>query len=141
MKTKRSFLIIYIWLFVFSIFTYAELFFGASNNIVLNKYWLHNIMICFLINVLVFHLIKKKWSLLLVSCISFVWSTVSHFVLQLHGSALCFSLFKNFKTAVSVLNHYQISFDLRVIKNIYDNEETGDAWNQYLFAEYRRLTN
>ncbi len=28
-----------------------------------------------------------------------------------------------------------------VIKNIYDNEETGEAWNKYLFAEYRRLTN
>ena len=97
-------LLIYLWLGVFSLISYFNLFLGASNNIVINKYWLHNVIICFLINVLVFNLFKKKLPLIILSIISFIWSTISYFVLQLHGGALCFSLFKNFRTAICYID-------------------------------------
>ena len=105
---------IFFWIGVFSIFIYAELLLGATNRLVINKFWAHNVMICFLINTLIFYLVKKKRALLVISGISLVWSTISHFVLQLHGSALCFSLFKNFKTAVTVIDNYHISIDSRI---------------------------
>ena len=108
-------LLIYLWLGVFSLISYFNLFLGASNNIVVNKYWLHNVIICFLINVLVFNLFKKKLPLIILSIISFIWSTISYFVLQLHGGALCFSLFKNFRTAISVVDSYHLSFSLRLL--------------------------
>ena len=109
-----SFLTVYIWLGIFSFLTYTMLLFGASNNINVNRYWLHNIMICYLINILVFNIVKKKWVLIFISCFSFIWSVVSHFVLQLHGTALCFTLFKNIRTAVTVIDNYNLTMDLRV---------------------------
>ncbi|WP_022760611.1 LTA synthase family protein [Butyrivibrio sp. AD3002] len=112
---KISFVLIYVWLGVFSAITYLDLLLGASQNIVINKYWAHNIMICFLINILIFNLVKKKLTLIVISAAAFIWSTISHFVLQLHGSALCASLFKNFKTAVTVIDNYNLTIDLRVL--------------------------
>ncbi|SDI71583.1 Phosphoglycerol transferase MdoB [Pseudobutyrivibrio sp. 49] len=110
-----SFWLVYLWLGIFSAITYLDLLLGASNRLVINKYTIHNVLICFLINIIFFNLIKKKGALLVVSGATFLWSIVSHFVLQLHGSALCFTLFKNFKTAVSVMNHYHLSFSPRII--------------------------
>ena len=117
MKKDRLFLyfIIYFWIGIFSTLVYVELLLGATNSISINKYLVHNVMICYLMNILIFNLFKKKQALLAISSVAFIWSIISHFVLQLHGSALCFSLFKNFKTAVTVIDHYNLSFDSRII--------------------------
>ena len=114
MERCISFIRTYIWIGIFSIFIYVELLFGAANTIAFNKYWAHNIMICFLINTLIINLFKKKRALLVVSAFAFLWSIISHFVLELHGSALCCSLFKNFKTAVTVIDNYHLTVDFRV---------------------------
>ena len=118
MQTKKNliknYIIIHLWLGIFSMLVYFELLLGATDAISINKYLIHNVLICFLINVLIFYLYKKRRTLLVISVIALIWSTVSHFVLQLHGSALSFSLFKNFKTAVTVIDHYNISIDSRV---------------------------
>ena len=108
-------LLVYLWLGVFSLFSYIELLLGASNSIVVNKYSIHNVLICFLINIIVFNLFKKKLPLVILSIVSFIWSTISYFVLQLHGGALSFSLFKNFKTAVTVIDSYHLSLSIRVL--------------------------
>lgn len=106
---------IYIWLGIFSVFLYVDLLLGAANSISVNKYWAHNIMICYLISILFFNIFKRKITLVILSSVAFIWSIISHFVLQLHGSALCFSLFKNFKTAVTVIDNYNISLDVTVL--------------------------
>ncbi len=107
-------LVLYIWLGIFSTLIYLELLIGSSNSIDINKYWIHNIMICYLISILVFNIFRKKSVLLILSSFALVWSIISHFVLQLHGSPLCFSLFKTFKTAVTVIDNYHITIDFRV---------------------------
>ncbi len=104
----------YIWLGIFSVLLYLELLLGSSNSIVINKYWGHNIMICYLVSILLFNIFKKKRSLIILAAVASIWSIISHFVLQLHGSPLCFSLFKNFKTAVTVIDNYHITIDTRV---------------------------
>lgn len=106
-------MLIYIWLGVFSSLVYLELLLGATNSIDINRYWVHNIIICYLIVIFFFNIIKKRITLFAFSMIAFIWSVVSHFVLQLHGSALCFTLFKNFNTAVTVLDNYHLSVDAR----------------------------
>ena len=110
-----SFCIIYIWLGIFSLLVYFELWLGASNSFYAKKYFIHNVIICLLVNIVLFNLIRRKSILFIISAFTFIWSIISHFVLQLHGSALCFSLFKNFKTAVTVINNYNISIDSRVV--------------------------
>ena len=109
-----SVLFIYIWLGIFSVLLYLELLLGSSNSIVINKYWAHNIMICYLVSILLFNIFKKKRTLIILAAVASIWSIISHFVLQLHGSPLCFSLFKNFKTAVTVIDNYHITVDTRV---------------------------
>ena len=108
-------MLIYIWLGVFSSLVYLELLLGATNSIDINRYWVHNIIICYLIVILFFNIIKTRITLFVFSMASFIWSVASHFVLQLHGSALCFTLFKNFKTAVTVFDSYHLSVDERVL--------------------------
>lgn len=112
-RNIRNYLIVYIWLGFLSLFLYLELLLGATRIIDINKYWAHNIMICYLINILVFNIFKNKKIFYFISGIAFLWSIISHFVLQLHGSALCFSLFKNFKTAMTVIDNYSIGLDAR----------------------------
>ena len=107
-RSLKTSLIVYIWLGILSSFLYLQLLLGATRIIDINRFWIHNIMICYMINILVFNIFKNKKVLYLITGIAFLWSVISHFVLQLHGSALCFSLFKNFKTAMTVIDNYKI---------------------------------
>ncbi len=114
-RPYKSYLNIFLCIGILSTFIYIELYIGASNTFDINKYWLHNVIICFLINTFIFGIFRNRKVLLIVSVIAFLWSMISHFVLELHGSALCFSLFKSFKTAITVIDNYHITFDLTVL--------------------------
>lgn len=69
-----SFCIIYIWLGIFSLLVYFELWLGASNSFYANKYFIHNVIICLLVNIVLFNLIRRKSILFIISAFTFIWS-------------------------------------------------------------------